>query len=527
VKGLMQDVPLTLELILRRLERGGGRGVVCGYSAEVVERGWAEVAERARRVGGALRALGIEPGASVATFAHNDLVHLELLLGVPAAGRVLCPVNIRLHEDDIAYVVARADAPALFVAASLTPVLAELRERLEGVERFVVIDDGPPAHQAFEADARYEQLIADAVPERCSVGEDEAALVCFTSGTTGRPRGVVATHRSTVLHALQGLAADSFGVHSGDVVLPVTPIYHAAAWGLPLSAGWCSAGLALASGDSSPSHLADLIARAGVTLAAGVPTIWVGLSELLHERAADLATLTDVISGGSSVPPSLIARFARAGVRLRQGWGMTELSPSGAMSRRGGPDADAGVGRPVPGIELRMCDEAGRELDWDGASVGELQVRGPWVASAYLRPDDDANTRRFDRGWLRTGDLATITPAGEVRIVDRVKDLIKSGGEWIPSLRLERALADHPAVAEAAVVAVPDERWGERPLAVVVVEDGCGVAADELRAHLAARVARWWLPDRFEFREQLPRTRTGKLDKRALRGEFAAAARAH
>jgi fatty-acyl-CoA synthase len=356
------------------------------------------------------------------------------------------------------------------------------------------------------------------------MSEGQALCICHTSGTTGAARAVVYSHRSVVLHALGALSSDSHGVSRADVVMPLTPMFHLMAWGLPYSSALAPAPLVLAGSDSSPEALASLIESEGVTLAAGVPTFWVRLAESLEDPSRNLSTLRRVLSGGSATPRALAERYAAAGIEYVSSWGMTEAG-SGTTLRPGAQRAGAAAGATVrqgaaiAGVELRIVDPDGRELPWDDESVGELQVRGPWVCRAYL-DDDDANTRAFDGDWLRTGDVARIDSSGSVEIVDRLKDLIKSGGEWISSTELEGHLARQPGVGEAAVIAVADETWGERPMALLVARAGERIDADAVRAGLAGEVPRWWVPERIELLEELPKTSVGKIDKRRLRERF-------
>jgi fatty-acyl-CoA synthase len=491
MRGLMQDVPLTVELVLRRARRA--RTVVTATPDGPTVLAWAEVAERAARLRAALAELGVRPGDRVATFARNTHRHVELILGIPAAGAVVHPLNIRLHRDQLAYIAAEAEDRLLFVDAELAPQVDGL------VDRVVVLDDG------------YDALLAAAEPDwSVAAGEQDALALCYTSGTTGQPKGVLFSQRSTVLHALGLLMVDSHAVSREDVLMPVTGLFHVLGWGLPYAVALAGGDLILPGHSNDPGDLARLIAEHGVTKAAAVPTVW---NDFLaqYDGPHDVSTLRELLIGGAPVPRELIRRYAAHGVAIAQGWGMTEMSPSGTMSREDGAGEGASPqGAAMPLVELRLTGEDGEELPWDGQAVGELQARGPHVASGYYRGEP------FPGGWLRTGDLATIDPDGTVRLVDRAKDLVKSGGEWISSAQLESAIAAHPGVTEAAVIAIPDERWGERPLALVA-----GTAtADELRAFLRDRVAKWWIPERFEFVDAIPRTAVGKYDKRALRERY-------
>jgi fatty-acyl-CoA synthase len=528
MKGLMQEVPLVVPLILRRAsELGRGMPVVSAQPSGVDRRSWADVCERALRLAAVLEALGVDRGTPVGSYAWNSHRHLELFYAAPCSGRPLHAVNVRLFDDQVVYCVEHAGDEVLFVDASLTGQLAPLRHRLP-VREYVVMEDGGEVDDAFASSPRLEELLSTVEPpaELPPVAEDDAASICFTSGTTGRPKAVVYSHRSVVLHAMGALMADSHAIRRGDVVLAVTPMFHVNCWGLPYSCGLAPAGLVLPGHDRSPEALARLIEAERASVAAGIPTIWVQMQDVFESGESDLSSLRTILCGGAEAPRSLIARYTTRGIRFLHAWGMTEMSPSGtaAWVEPGTALEEEGVARqgvPVPGVELRVVAEDGRTLPWDGESVGELEVRGPWVARAYLDPDDDANAERFHDGWLRTGDLARIAPDGTVELVDRTKDLIKSGGEWISSLELERLLAAHPGVREAAAFAVPHERWGERPAVVVVPADDDPPDPAELVDFLRGKLARWWLPDVVELVPELPHTGVGKVDKRRVRELYA------
>lgn len=527
MRGLMQDVPLAIPLILGRATTiGAGMTVTSVEPAGIDRRTWAEVGERSLRVAAVLDHLGISSDAAVASFAWNGHRHLELYYGVPCAGRVLHTVNVRLHPDDIAYVVDHAGDQLIFVDASLTPTLAPLRSRLGGIG-FVVMEDGAEIDPVFDSDPRYEDLLASVEPaEPAPVDESAAASICFTSGTTGRPKAVVYTHRSVVLHSMAELMVDGHAVRRGDIVLPLTPMFHVNCWGLPYAAGLAPASLVFAGADTSPPAAARLIEQTRPTVLAGIPTFWVQMDQVFASGDHDLTSVERILCGGAEAPPALIERYTRRGIDFFHAWGMTEMSPSGTGNWIRADDEDnsqdRGPGAPAPLVELRLVDPDGEVLPWDGVSVGELQARGPWVAAEYLNPDDQSNQTRFDHGWLRTGDVARIAPGGTLEIVDRTKDLVKSGGEWISSVELERALAEHPSVLESAVLAVPHEKWGERPAALVVLRPGATPDEEEMRSFLARRVASWWMPDIFEFVDQLPKTGVGKIDKRRLREDYSA-----
>jgi fatty-acyl-CoA synthase len=532
MKGLMQDFPLTLDLILRRcLEPGRLVEVVSVTPAGLDRRTWGDIGERSLAVRGVLEELDVAPGASVATFAWNSHRHVELFLGIPCAGRVVHAVNVRLTGDQIADLVHHVGDEVAFVDASLTPLIAPLRDQL-GVREFVVLDDGAEIDGAFAGSPRYEELLSrhDADSDLPALAEDDAAWICHTSGTTGRPKAVVSTHRSAVLHSMSSLMVDNHAISRSDTVLPVTPMFHANAWGMPYTSALAGAKLVLAGRDASPEALASLIETERVTVGAAVPTVWIRLMEAF-DSGRDLSSLRTILCGGATVPASLVTSITGHGIQLMVGWGMTETSPTGTGLKLTAAGSNVGdgsrpsemcVGKAVPGIEARVVDADGEALPWDGTSIGELELRGPWVIRAYFKPDDDANEARFHDGWLRTGDLGRIAPDGTVELVDRLKDLIKSGGEWISSLELEQALSTHPDVNEITVVAVPDARWGERPAAVIVPVAGRAPAQSDLASHLNGKVAKWWIPDVVRIVDEIPRTAVGKYDKRRLREQLAA-----
>jgi fatty-acyl-CoA synthase len=536
MQGLMQPAPLTLVHAFERAERYfGDKPVVTATPGGRRRTTYAEWAERTRRLGAAFDQLGISPGGRVGTFGWNTARHLELYFAAPCSGRVLHTLNIRLFAEQITYIANHAEDEAIFVDRSLLGVLWPLVDSLETVRHIVVMDDGgdhPIPDDPRIAD--HDELIAGVAPVEAFQVEDEnaAAAMCYTSGTTGNPKGVVYSHRSMTLHAIGTMLADTFALSERDVVLPVVPMFHANAWGLAHAAVMAGASLVLPGPDLSPPALATLLEDERVTLAAGVPTIWMGVLDELDGR--DTSALTRIVCGGSAVPKALSEAYReKTGRPILQAWGMTETSPIGSVARIKSTledrpeeelaDLRATAGLPAPLVECRVVDrDDDRVLPWDGVSQGELQVRGPWIAAAYYADDRAADSFTAD-GWLRTGDVAVILPEGYIKLVDRTKDVIKSGGEWISSVELENEIMAHPAVAEAAVIAVADEKWGERPLACVVpIEDGA-LGADELRDFLADRVARWWIPERIEFLDEIPKTSVGKFSKKTLRERLAEA----
>jgi fatty-acyl-CoA synthase len=488
-----------------------------------------ELAERVDRLGRVLARLGVERGDRIATFAWNNQSHLELYFAIPCSGAVLHTLNIRLFADQLTYIVNHAEDRVIFVDASLVGVLAELAPTFEHVEHYVVTGEGDTGE--LPGALRYDELMDEAGPgahDFPELDERQAAALCYTSGTTGNPKGVLYSHRSISLHSSATLMSDANGLSRADRVLAVVPMFHANAWGLPYGAALAGADLLLPDRYLQAEHLASLIAAERPTLMGCVPTIFADLLRYADEHPElDLSSLTNAACGGSAVPRELMKEFEeRHGVRIFQAWGMTETSPVATYSRpREGEHDDAywddraRQGRPLPWVELRLVDGAGEEVPWDGESTGEIEVRGPWVAASYFR--DDEEDGKFDSGWLRTGDIAAVDEKGFVQITDRAKDVIKSGGEWISSVELENQLMAHPDVVEAAVIAKPDERWAERPLCCVVLREDADTTADDLLEHLRPRVARWWLPDEFAFVDEIPKTSVGKFDKKVLRGRLA------
>ncbi len=495
----------------------------------LVRRNWAEVSARAAKLAHALARLGVKRGDRVATLCWNHGEHLEAYLGVPAMGAVLHTLNLRLHPNELGYIARHAEDVAVIVDRSLLPLYEKFRAQVPSVKRVIVVaDDGPVdgAQGFFE----YEALLA---PERSdfawpALDEHDAAMICYTSGTTGNPKGVVYSHRSSVLHTLVANTRDALGVGEDDTVLPVVPMFHACAWGLPYCSAAAGAKLVFPGPQLDALSLLELMEKERVTVAAGVPTIWLGILALLDQdpKKFDLSSVRTMVIGGSAAPAAMIDGFEkRHRLRVTHAWGMTETNPLGTLARikrslAGADDAHrlatrASQGYPVPFVEMRHVGENGAPLPRDGETMGEIEVRGPWVASSYF--GGEAPEKFTADGWFKTGDVATVDAEGYMRITDRAKDVIKSGGEWISSVALENALMAHPSVLEAAVFAARHPKWDERPLAAIVLKPGQRATPDELAAHLAPRFQKFWLPEDYLFVEQIPRTSTGKFLKSRLR----------
>ncbi|WP_431043137.1 long-chain fatty acid--CoA ligase [Streptomyces sp. P1-3] len=541
----MQDVPLTVSRILRHgstVHSGSYVTTWTGVPGQApAKRTFGEVGARSAQLAQALRdELGVAGDQRVATLMWNNSDHMEAYLAIPAMGAVLHTLNLRLPAEQLVWIINHATDRVVIVNGSLVPLLAPLLPKLASVEHVVVSGPGDRAPLEGSSGGRirvhdYEDLIAGRPtdfdwPE---VDERDAAALCYTSGTTGDPKGVVYSHRSIYLHSLQVNSAEAFGLGSRDTLLPVVPMFHVNAWGTPHAAFMAGASLLMPDRFLQPAPLAEMIESERPTIAGAVPTIFQGLLAELDATKRDVSSLRCVIIGGAACPPALMKGFEeRHGLHVVHAWGMTETSPLGCVSH---PPAGAGAeeawsyrvtqGRFPASVEARLAAPGGGFLPWDGASAGELEVRGPWIAGAYyggagaepLRPED----KFTEDGWLRTGDVGTISPDGYLTLTDRAKDVIKSGGEWISSVELENQLMAHPDVAEAAVVAVPDEKWGERPLATVVLREGATAGYEELKGFLAERVARWQLPERWALIPSVPKTSVGKFDKKVIRKQYA------
>ena len=538
LSGLMMDYSLTIDRVLehgnrlypnKQIKTKLPDGSLHVYT-------YRDLYRRVKRLCNLLEGLGVEPGDRVGTFAWNNYQHVELYFGAPGAGAVLHTLNIRLFPEQLAYIINHAEDKVIFVDATLLPLIERVAEQIGGVKHFVLFNTPP---EGVEANLPgqihdYEALMAAAGDEYDWRVEDEnqAMGLCYTSGTTGHPKGALYSHRSMYLHTIGSCQAAALGLTENDVTMPVVPQFHAMAWGLPYSAINVGANLVLPGPHMPPSALAALIEEERVTVAAGVPTIWNGLYHDLRQNRRDISCIRALVVGGSAMPRSLIEAYEKElGVNVVHAWGMTEMSPLGTVAKllshhRSLPqdqqwDVKARQGYPISGVEMRIVNDEGEELPWDGTTMGELQVRGPWVARAYYKLEGGGDSFTAD-GWFRTGDVVTISDDGYMSVTDRTKDLVKSGGEWISSVELENLLMAHPQVLEAAVIAVPHESWQERPLAVYVpTDDTDAPTADQLRRFLEPQIARFWLPDEFVQIDEIPKTGTGKFDKKVLRERYA------
>ena len=524
--GLMMDYPLTLAQILEHACRiHADKQVTTLLPNGTLHRyDYATLYERVKRLANALTELGVQRGDRIATYASNTYQHLELYYAIPCLGAVLHPLNVRLSPTQLAKIVREAADKLVFVDSAYIAKFQALQDKIDPLQTVYF------SPKSTDTDTCYERLLSDA-KSACTwdIRDENSAMgLCYTSGTHGEPRGVLYTHRSMFLHTLAANQADVFGLTEADVVLPIVPMFHAMAWGLPYASMFAGADIVLPG--AKPTSIADLIADTRVTVAAGVPTVWAAAYPELRKRRANISRLRRIIVGGEAMPPALIEAYeTELGVEICHAWGMTEMSPTGTLSKlRAGhqnlPDTEkwqikAKQGRPIPGVELRLASETTdgfKELPWDGEAIGELQARSPWTANRYYKTEPTPEHFTTD-GWLRTGDMATIDAEGYVQIVDRAKSLIRSGGESISSIALEATLLKHPYIQEAAVVGIPDEKWGERPVAVVVcTQESEKNISDILRKQLISEFPKFWVPDEFVFVDEIPKTSVGKSDKRAI-----------
>jgi acyl-CoA synthetase (AMP-forming)/AMP-acid ligase II len=521
----MQPSQLTVTSLMTRGAKLFANSEVITWQGENARHSsYPKVAERAARLANVLRSMGVEPGDRVGTLAWNNQEHLEAYLAIPCMGAVLHTLNLRLTPQQLVHIVNDAQDRVIIVDGSLVPLLAGIRAHLPTLEHVIVIGEADTA--ALGDHVRYEEAIS-AQPSQYDwpeIDEWSPAAMCYTTGTTGDPKGVVYSHRSIWLHCLGVWGA--FGLHESDRLLMIVPMFHVNAWGIPYAAWMLGCTLLLPDRFLQPEPLCSFIKAERPTFTGGVPTIFTAMLQYAEATKADLSSIKRAICGGSAVPPSLIEAFReKLGIELIQAWGMTETSPLGCIAYPPAgiePDEEmvwrSKTGRMMPGVELRIVGDDGNELAWDGESVGELEARGPWITGSYYGVEAP---ERFHDGWLRTGDVGYMDKRGYLQLTDRSKDVIKSGGEWISSVELENLLAGHPAVAEAAVVGVADAKWDERPLAVVVLKQGADASPEDLRTFLDGKVAHWWLPERWTFLDELPKTSVGKQDKKLLRQMYA------
>ncbi|MCQ8831269.1 long-chain fatty acid--CoA ligase [Streptomyces malaysiensis] len=525
----MQDGHLTVGTLLRHGSEVHASSEIITWTGSGARREtFAKTGEQAAKLANALRALGITGDQRVGTFMWNNAEHMAAYCAIPAMGAVLHTLNIRLFPEQLVFVANHAEDQVILVDGTLVPLLAKQLPHMRTVRHVIVANGDAATLQAPDSIEvhSYDGLLAEqpGTFDWPAVDERSAAAMCYTSGTTGDPKGVAYSHRSIWLHSMQVCMTDGMRVAESDKALAIVPMFHAMSWGLPYAALMIGASLVLPDRFLQPEPIARILAAEKPTFAAGVPTIWQALSQWLDANPQDISHLREVVVGGSAAPPSLIHAFQeRYGVPILQVWGMTETSPLGSIARP--PKSETGEqerqtrytqGRFPAGVTARLIGDSGEELPWDDESVGELQVRGPWVAASYYGVSD-VDLDKFHDGWLCTGDVGKISPDGFLTLTDRSKDVIKSGGEWISSVELENAVMGHPAVAEAAVIGVPDEKWDERPLVAVVVREGQRVTAAELRDYIADKVAKWQLPEYWTFVDEVPKTSVGKFDKKRLR----------
>lgn len=535
----MMNYPLLLTGILKRAATFfSGKKVITRVGDSVESITFKEMAARVGRLAAALKSLGVAKGDRVGTFAWNHQRHVELYYAIPQVGGILHTINIRLFPEQLEYVINHAEDKVLFVDADLLPLLEPHWQRLKTVETVVVMyGDGTETAGNFKV-YQYEELLA-AQPEGANyqeeLDENDPAAMCYTTATTGNPKGVVYTHRALYLHSLVETMADTFAISERDNILPVVPQFHVNAWGLPFTALMVGANLIMPGSRPDPAALARLISDHKVTLAAGVPTVWLGVLQEAKKGNYDFSSLKRIIIGGSAVPPALMKAYEKElGVPVIHAYGMTETSPLvlaciPRQEMESWPEEELfrlrlKQGTLVPGLEMKAVDQQGREIPWDGQTMGELWLRGPWVTDGYYKDPQWTAEAIREGGWFRTMDIVTIDQYGYVEICDRTRDIIKSGGEWISSITLENLLMGHPAVLEAAVIAMPDPKWQERPLACVVLkpEYAGKVSAEELVQYLGDKVSKWWLPDEIRFVENIPKTSVGKFDKKVLRSQLLA-----
>ena len=535
--GLMMETPLLITGIMRHADRNHARQEIVSVTSDDPRHRYtfAECFARSRRLANALSELGASADARIGTLAWNDYRHMELYFGVSCSGRVCHTINPRLFQEQLVYIINHAADEFVFTDPAFITALEAIAAQCPQVRGYVVMTDAAHMPDTSLPHAMcYETLLAKQrdTYDWPDLSESTAAGLCYTSGTTGNPKGVLYSHRSTVLHTYAQALPDTIGLSALDCLLPIVPMFHVGAWGFPYAGVMLGSKFVMPGPKlSAPDVLVDLINTEKVTISGGVPTVWLPVLKHLHDTRGSLDTLSKVAIGGSACPLSMIEEFRdRYDVRVVHAWGMTETSPLGTANNPKPATADLqgtelaqhlqSAGRSVPGIELKITDDDGKELPWDGEAFGALKVRGPWVCREYYQLDQASDAHDSD-GWFSTGDVATIDPEGYIGITDRTKDVIKSGGEWISSIDLENVAMGHPSIAEAAVIGLRHPKWQERPLLVAVKNDGCDIDTPELIAFFDGKVARWWVPDDVAFVDELPHTATGKVSKLTLRERFA------
>ena len=534
---MMDDYPLTIQYILTRATKYFPKRELVTVTAEGTERStYGEMGPRVKQLASALAKLGVQKTDRVGTLGWNTTRHFEAYFAIPCMGAVLHTLNLRLPTDQLGFIIQDAADKVIIVDADLLPLLEKVKDSLGSVQALIVMNGKVTSSvPGMPAQYDYEEFLAAASPDFTwpTLDERDAAAMCYTSGTTGNPKGVVYSHRSSFLHAIAVTQADTIGLSGHDTMMPIVPMFHVNAWGLPHAAAMVGAKIVFPSKFMDPARVAQVMSDEKVTMTGGVPTIWIGLLQVLGKNPnIDLSHLTRMICGGSAAPQSLIEGLDAHGLNLVHAWGMTEMSPIGtlALIKPGLENLTPAErlsyrttqGYPVALVDLRIADlNTGVELPWDGVQFGEIQVRGPWITKSYYH--DDSPGDKFVDGWFRTGDVATIDPEGYINIVDRTKDVIKSGGEWISSVQLEGIIMGHPQVLEAAVIALPHPKWGERPVAVVVPKpDAVGqLTPADIMAYLETKVTKWWLPDQIIFIDAVPKTSVGKFDKKVIRAQLA------
>ena len=534
--GQMMDYQLTLDKILEHANRIYNDKKIYTKlpDGSFHDYTYGDLYKRVKRMSKALTTLGVDVGDRVGTFAWNNYQHLELYYAIPGAGAVCHTLNIRLFPEQLAYVVNHGEDKVVFIEGSLLPLFERVADQIDCVEHYVLYNAPRDVETTLQNVLFYEDLIdaADEDYEWRSTDERQAMGMCYTSGTTGDPKGALYSHRSMYLHSMAPGMANTMGISEHDVILPVVPQFHAMCWGLPYACAAVGAEIVMPGPHLKPEPLADMLERYEVTVAAGVPTIWNGLYNELKSGKYNVDSVRLMVVGGSAMPRALTKAYeSEFNIDVLHAWGMTETSPLGTVCNLSKKhlqltddekwDIKTGQGYPVMGIEIRIVDVVGKVLPWDGETMGELQVRGPWVISQYFKREVAEDYMTAD-GWFRTGDVVTISPDGYMNITDRTKDLVKSGGEWISTVELENTIMAHPDVLEAAVIAVPDQQWSERPLAAVVAAGATPPSTAEIRAFLSDKVAKWWIPEQVVILDEIPKTSVGKFDKKVLRARHAA-----